>query len=127
MIEQLEHYARLRPHVLEERPLWGGIIARRQSPEVVLSMGVWWNHLLRYSRRDQLSLLYALDSTGLIPRRAEIDNFESRWHQWPVVPERNGEMRTRPVDAALRRPVARSIMLERKCSNCRTRSRSFAL
>jgi len=119
VIEQLEHYARVRPHVLEERPFWGGIIARRHCPEVALSMEVWWNHLLRYSRRDQLSLLYALDSTGLTPRRVDIDNFESRWHQWPVVPERNREMRSRPADAALRRPLAHAFKLERELERVR--------
>jgi hypothetical protein len=114
IIEQLEHYARTRPQVLDERPLWGGMFARRWAPEVERAMHVWWEHLLRYSRRDQLSLVYALDSVGLVPRRVEIDNYESEWHRWPVTPERNNAMRTRTTDAALRRPLARVFELERE-------------
>ena len=78
------------------------------------AMHLWWEHVLRYSRRDQLSINYVLDSAGLVPRRVEIDNFESEWHHWPVTPERNAAMRKREADAGLRRPWARALELERE-------------
>jgi len=114
ILEQLEHYARSRPEVLDERPLWGGMIARRWSPAVDEAMRAWWEQVLRYSRRDQLSLLYALDAVALAPTRIEIDNYQSDWHRWPVAPERNGAMRTRSSQRSLGRPLARSLDLARQ-------------
>ena len=75
ILEQLEHYARTRPEVLERRPFWNAIIARRWSPLVEAAMTVWWEHVLWYSRRYQLSLIHVLDSVGFVPHRVEIDNF----------------------------------------------------
>lgn len=114
IIEQLDHYARTRPEALEQRPLWSAIIPRRWSPLVGEAMHVWWEHVLRYSRRDQLSIIHALDAVGLVPRRLEIDNFDSEWHHWPVASERKGAIRTRSADWALRRPLARCLELERE-------------
>lgn len=117
--EQLEHYARTRPESLEQRPFWTAIVPRRWTPPVDEAMHVWWEQVLRYSRRDQLSLVHSLDSVGLVPHRVEIDNFESDWHRWPVAPERNGTIRTRTTDAALRRPVARVFELEHEVAQLR--------
>jgi hypothetical protein len=80
--EQLWHYTRERPHVLEQRPLWSAIIARRASVEVEVTMRGWFDDVLRYSRRDQLSVLAALDRTGLVCRVVELDNHASPLHEW---------------------------------------------
>jgi hypothetical protein len=47
-------------------------------------MDLWLSHVLRYSRRDQLSLRYVLRATGLEPLVHELDNFDSEYHTWPV-------------------------------------------
>jgi hypothetical protein len=57
-------------------------------------MRTWWEHVLRYSRRDQLSLMVALSATpGLAWRSLQLDNEESPYHRWPVAPERRHAMR----------------------------------
>lgn len=70
---------------LDERPIWTGILARRHhSPEVVQAMETWWAHVLRYSRRDQLSAntaLALLDPTSIA--LLDHDNHISPVHTWP--------------------------------------------
>ena len=82
--EQFEHYERLAPEVLESQTLWGGFMLRRHhDPALRAAMQTWWEHVLRYSRRDQLSLPYALSRSGLSPRVHDIDNRVSEYHVWP--------------------------------------------
>lgn len=86
--EQLEVYRKIAPEVLEQRPVWGGMIARRHNnPAVIDSMELWFAHVLRYARRDQLSLVLALSQmpqshVSLIA----CNNHESDYHLWPVGP-----------------------------------------
>ena len=82
--EQLEHYARDYPHVLSEVPHWNGMIARRRTDAVQAAMEVWLTHVLRYARRDQLSLNVALAIVGLPIERIVLDNATSQIHEWPI-------------------------------------------
>ena len=41
------------------------IYRRHGDPEVVALDELWWNHILRLSRRDQLSLMWCLRKTGI--------------------------------------------------------------
>lgn len=70
---------------LDERPIWTGLLARRHhSPQVTHAMETWWAHVLRYSRRDQLSINTAirlLDSSAV--RVLDHDNHGSPVHSWP--------------------------------------------
>lgn len=85
--EQLYHYLDVAPHVLEQPVLWNALIARRHTAEVARFGEVWWRHVLRYSRRDQLSVRMALDHTpGVRLNVIELDNYTSLVHDWPVVP-----------------------------------------
>ncbi|WP_344068115.1 glycosyltransferase domain-containing protein [Microbacterium sediminicola] len=86
--EQLLDYADAYPDVLEAKPHWGGMLARRSSPAVAGAMRLWFDHVLRYSRRDQLSLMLALCHGGVNYRSIEIDNFDSELHTWPVIENR---------------------------------------
>lgn len=55
--EQLSTVRRFDPATLALRPVNGGLIARRHSdPRCVQAMESWFAQILRYSRRDQLSL-----------------------------------------------------------------------
>lgn len=86
--EQLIAYSLSHPESLEARPLWTGMLARRRTPELGSAMRLWYDHVLRYSRRDQLSLPAVLQQTGLPFRALDVDNFDSEYHQWPVIETR---------------------------------------
>jgi hypothetical protein len=82
--EQQGHYERSYAAALEAKPLWGGLILRRHNePLVRETMQIWWEHVLRYSRRDQLSLPIALEVTGMKPIVHQLDNELSGYHEWP--------------------------------------------
>lgn len=83
--EQLHDYERAHQTALARRPLWNGMIVRRHHhPHVISAMERWWTHVLRYSRRDQLSAWAAFDEAVFMPRVVEIDNHESPLHRWPI-------------------------------------------
>lgn len=86
--EQLTDYAIHQPEALTAKPLWGGLLVRRQTPSVAAAMRMWFDQVLRYSRRDQLSLPYALQRSGLAYRAVALDNFSSALHEWPVITAR---------------------------------------
>jgi hypothetical protein len=92
--EQLHHYQENFECPLEERPLWTAIIARRPTPLVRDWAETWAKHVLRYSRRDQLSVTVALEISQLEVNRIQIDNFLSPLHQWPILNDRKVERRS---------------------------------
>lgn len=109
--EQLSHYLASCPDVLEAPPLWTALLARRRNPAVEQMAEVWYQHVLRYSRRDQLSVQAAMASVaGLRLRSVPIDNLVSDLHRWPVTSARrqNDALRN-PVDAL--RPLAARVRL----------------
>ena len=75
------------PGELEREVLWGGIIARRHhDPSVTAAMETWLHMVLRYSRRDQLSLPFIMSTISAEKKFiAEIDNRKSKFHRWPHV------------------------------------------
>lgn len=83
--EQLYDYASLESDVLNHRPFWTGMLARRNVDSVRDAMTQWYDHVLRYSRRDQLSLPVVLSGRDLRVNRVDLDNFSSHWHEWPVI------------------------------------------
>jgi quercetin dioxygenase-like cupin family protein len=84
VLEQLNHYALLWPDLLEQRPYWSGMLWRdHRSLDVRCAMEHWRNQVLRYSRRDQLSLNLALRIAGVTPTLIHHDNQETWYHQWP--------------------------------------------
>ena len=91
---QLAHYIDTNPSCLKERPYWSAVQIRRHSnPLVRNAMRIWLAHVLRFSRRDQLSANFVFVQAGLVPHRLNIDNFSSWFHRWPVYRERNEAMR----------------------------------
>ncbi|MDD7945088.1 DUF616 domain-containing protein [Microbacterium sp. NE2HP2] len=116
--EQLNDYALSYPEVLGAQPHWGGFLVRRNTPAVADAMRLWFDQVLRYSRRDQLSLMMPLTVTGLRWRAVDVDNFESEYHRWPVIGERKvalGKARSQPYGpmlAELRRNERRIRELE---------------
>lgn len=82
--EQLLHYATLYPDVLAQRPTWNGMIARRHTDAVQRSMSVWFDHVLRYSRRDQLAANVAFAISDAPLTRVSAHNNDAPSHAWPV-------------------------------------------
>lgn len=80
--EQLVHYGQLETNALEDRPFATGIMARRWTPQVKGAMEDWIAHVLRYSRRDQLSVGQALKDARLEPFVIDVDNLRSDFHRW---------------------------------------------
>jgi len=91
--EQLAHYEAQHLSSLEVQPLWDGIIARRPNQDVEKWAEIWASHVLRYSRRDQLSIVVALEQTNTKFKRFEIDNYSSDYHEWPIYNQRKVEQR----------------------------------
>ena len=83
---QLEDYVNHYSELLNMRPIWGGIIARRHNQQsCIVAMECWMENVLRYSRRDQLSVLVGLQRNSF--RNLKInsfDNFGSTFHAWPI-------------------------------------------
>ena len=98
--EQLMYYAHLYPEVLYERPFWNGILARRHTEAVNKAMQLWFDHVLRFSRRDQLSANVAFSLAGIQVRGIEHDNWESTMHRWPVDLSRKVQLRKAPTRKA---------------------------
>jgi FkbM family methyltransferase len=129
IFEQLNHYVIDCPEVLEERPLWTGILLRdHQRPAVRHMLELWAAHVNRYSRRDQLSVNLAFRRADLEPQILRIDTFASPLHTWPHHDERDtrgaarrlllssapAPARVRHLEQALAEEVARNAALDRK-------------
>ena len=91
--EQLLHYNSWNSSVLEQRPLWSGMIARSDSWKVDEFENNWINHVLRYSRRDQLSVNIAIEESTVTHKLVDIDNLSSEYHVWPVLNNRKEKIR----------------------------------
>lgn len=90
--EQLEHYTNAFPEILAGPVFWCGMLLRdHRAPRVRAAMAVWFAHLCRYSRRDQLSNSVAFHLTGLKPGVLAINNHLSEFHTWPNLNGRKAE------------------------------------
>jgi len=111
--EQLAQYIDTDVSCLKERPYWSALQIRRHSnPLVRNAMRVWLAHVLRYSRRDQLSANFAFRHAGVSPHRLNIDNFSSWFHTWPVYRDRNEALRK--VSNGLINRIRRRLSFEKK-------------
>jgi hypothetical protein len=83
VFEQLAHYLRMTPGSLDANPHWTALLARRRTPEVEAAMTLWWEHVLRFSRRDQLSFGIAMATAGVRLNSVALPNVRSPLHHWP--------------------------------------------
>jgi len=100
--EQFEYYRGANPEILKERPFWGGILLRdHRNATMTEAMELWFAHVLRFSRRDQLSNRFVFNQAGLHPLVLELNNFSSWFHSWPHVSARRTELRNwqKPAEA----------------------------
>jgi len=84
--EQIAAYQRFYPELLASKPVWGGMLARRHNDSACIdAMELWFANILRYSRRDQLSLPLALSQLADSQKNlVSLDLYESAFHKWPV-------------------------------------------
>ena len=54
-------------------------------PEVKKFSEIWFSNVLRYSRRDQLSIIHSALQSNLMINGFYLDNHSSIYHQWPVI------------------------------------------
>lgn len=103
--EQLIAYANTDQQALLEKPYWTAIIARKHNDTNFSFLLRWWSHVLRYSRRDQLSFNFAAKEEHIIPKRIMIDNHASELHIWPAIRNRNRKLTTEKISNCLRIPL----------------------
>ena len=105
--------------VLEENPHWTGMLARRRTTVTDAAMTNWWEQVLRYSRRDQLSFVPTMRRHGLRLASMAIDSHTSPWHEWPRAEGRDRSRRGSGLRDALRPPSARIGVLEQALDETR--------
>ena len=105
--EQLAHYVAVDGEVLETNPHWTGMLARRRTGATSAAMTGWWEDVLRYSRRDQLSFVPVMRRHGVRVASQPVDSHASPWHEWPVAEGRDPAGRGSGLREALRPPAAR--------------------
>lgn len=100
--EQRSAYTRQGPSLLAQPVPWTAILIRRNTPAVRRFNSVWWEQVLRYSRRDQLSFSYAQQMVSDVRVvRFPVNNFDSdihEWRKWSDVKRRAGAGQWRPED-----------------------------
>jgi hypothetical protein len=113
VFEQLNHYLLSCPDVLDERPWWAGFMVRdHRHPQLRQALEIWALHVMRYARRDQLSLNVAFRAAGIQPLPLTIDNFESEFHSWPHARARDRNRGERNPAASLMPLAARARFAE---------------
>lgn len=116
IFEQLNHYLLGDEASLAERPYWNAVLLRdHQHPEVGRAMDLWAAHVMRYSRRDQLSLNAVLRRSGLQVNAWVMDNRDSWFHSWPHTPDRERFAGTRLPMNSLMPMKTRLHELESQC------------
>ncbi|MCF6376990.1 DUF616 domain-containing protein [Nocardioides KLBMP 9356] len=110
--EQLAHYLAFDADVLEENPHWTGMLARRRTTVTDAAMTDWWEQVLRYSRRDQLSFVPTMRRHGVRLASVPVDSHASPWHEWPRAEGRDRSRLGSGLRESLRLPSARIGVLE---------------
>lgn len=118
ILEQLNHYSLSCPEVLDEKPYWSGIQLRNhRNMQTRALYDLWMMHVLRYTRRDQLSINYVAHQLDFKPDMIEIDNYVSWFHKWPLESgriRRTGLRSSLASLASLAPTVARIRMMEQE-------------
>lgn len=64
IIEQVSHYEK-DGFAKHKGMAECGVLIRRHTPQVEAFNNAWWSEYTRFSKRDQISFMYALDKVGL--------------------------------------------------------------
>lgn len=105
--EQMTHYLADGDDRVQENPHWTGMLARRRTGSTDAAMRAWWEDVLRYSRRDQLSFVPSMRAHAVRLHSVELDSLESPWHLWPRAEGRRTSGGGSGLREALRPPTGR--------------------
>lgn len=106
LYEQLSHYATIAPEELTEPVPWTGMIARRRTAQVDDAMERWFLDVVRYSHRDQLSVVRALRASGVAMGTPEINTWLSDLHDWKAPVDRSARPAVFRISDSLQPPIA---------------------
>jgi uncharacterized coiled-coil protein SlyX len=112
--EQLAHYLAVDRGALEANPHWTGMLARRRTPATTRAMQSWWEDVLRYSRRDQLSFVPVMRAHAVRLHSVPLDSYESDWHAWPWAEGRDATRLGTGLREALRPAAAEVGVLQQR-------------
>jgi hypothetical protein len=93
ILKQFIYYRKHFSSVLKERPHWGGMIARVNTPKTDEFMEIWKQQFNIFAKRDQLSINVSSVISGVQIGTINAENDSSEWHEWPVHSNRKTEMR----------------------------------
>lgn len=85
ILEQMNAYSMIDSGLFFQKPYWAGFMIRNHNhPSIIEAMEDWLVQIMRYSRRDQLSLNYILQKHNLNFNGIKLDNRHSQYHDWPT-------------------------------------------
>lgn len=100
---QYKYYKQNFPAALEQRPHWGGMIARVNSANTDKFMDTWKEQFDTFSKRDQLSINVSSIMSGIKIATIDGENDSSKWHEWPIQTNRQNQMRDKTSGRRLRK------------------------
>ena len=84
-LEQISDYIKINSIAMKAKPYWGGMLFRNHMhPQLMKFSEIWFSNILRYSRRDQLSIIHSALQSNLKINGFSLDNLKSDYHEWPV-------------------------------------------
>lgn len=90
---QYKFYKQNYRFILQQRPHWGGMIARINSPKTDRFMETWKEQFDTFTKRDQLSINVSAVISGIKIATIDGENDSSKWHEWPIHTNRQNQMR----------------------------------
>ena len=85
ILDQITDYLLVNSIVFKYKTYWGAMIFRSHMHQEVKNFAeIWFANVLRYSRRDQLSIIHSELQSNLKIRGINIGFFSSKYHYWPV-------------------------------------------
>ena len=83
--EQLNDYIQSYVLGLKQKAYWGAILFRSHNHHEIKKLSeIWFAHVCRYSRRDQLSIIHSSKQTHIDLKGFSLKNSNSEFHKWPV-------------------------------------------
>ena len=83
--EQLNDYTKYYLLGLKERAYWGAILLRSHNHKDIKNLSeIWFAHICRYSRRDQLSIIHSSYQAKINLKGFTLNNGNSDFHKWPI-------------------------------------------
>ena len=91
--DQYKYYKQNYRTVLDQKPHWGGMIARVNSIKTDNFMDTWKQQFDIFTKRDQLSINVSSMISGVKIATIDGENNSSKWHEWPIHTNRQIQMR----------------------------------